>query len=316
LIPLGREIRGSFKARQGRAAFFKIPNGSFFTKMEIPIIGSFPAPGLPEGFCFSLGDSSPTQGVSSGLAKGICGLWNRNDITQEGMGVGSPALKIDKQTYFSRTCSIESHGPELAAKRFLIDTQFEWCFGNYPSSWLTHIMNGLVHSYMKWESREIQKAGLKAGTLLRQVLRVRNRLAYIRPLAQARFLYRRAAEGLEVTSSIRALRGFLPKVCLLNELGADFLDAAYEGQKFLPLPSGWQKLTLDLPSPSLGNRKSGLRFFIRSCNLPSGIPVQLFWGREKTAYLCWAGFEFELDCTAAPMTEVQFTYTLAVEKES
>jgi hypothetical protein len=304
------------KARQVRAVISKFPKGPFFIKMKIPIIGSFPAPDLPEGFCFSLSHSSPTRGVSSGLAKGLSGLWNGNDITQEGMGLGSPALKIGKQTYFSRTCSIERDEPESVAKRFLIDTQFEWCFGNRPSSLLAHIMNGLVHSYMNWRPQEIQQAGLKAGTLLRRLLRIRNRLVYTRSLAQARFLYRPVAGGLEVTFSIRALRGFLPKICLLNELGADFLDAACDGQKSFLLPSGWQKLTLDLPSPSLGNRESGLRFFIRSFSSPSGIPVQLFWGREKTAYLCWAGFDFELDCTDSPTTEVQFAYTLAIEKEN
>jgi hypothetical protein len=71
---------------------------------------------------------------------------------------------------------------------------------------------------------------------------------------------------------------------------------------------------LNLPSPSLGNSESGLRFFIRSFTLPRGVPVRLFWGREKTAYLCWAGFDFELDCTSSPTAEVQFTYSLGIEK--
>jgi hypothetical protein len=254
------------------------------------------------------------RGVSSGLARGLSGVWNRNDITQEGMGLGSPALKIGKQTYFSRTCSIEKDRLEFAVKRFLIDTQFEWCLGNRPSILLAHIMNGLVHLYMNCGSPEIQKAGLKAGTLVRRVLRIRNRPFPIPPLATARFLYRPRARGLEVTCSIRALRGFLPKICLLNELGADFFDVAFDGGKSLLLPSGWQELTLNLPSPSLGNSESGLRFFICSFNSLPGVPVRLFWGREKTAYLCWAGFDFELDCTSSPTTEVQFTYSLGIEK--
>ena len=60
-------------------------------------------------------------------------------------------------------------------------------------------------------------------------------------------------------------------------------------------PTGWQPLARDLPTPALYDGHHGLRFSLSSIAVTPEAPHKLFWGREKTADYCWAGFEIEVD---------------------
>ena len=80
-----------------------------------------PAGGNMPRLYFHADDLRNAEGKSQGLTRGLRVEYDSLDITQEGMGLGSVALKAGTVTYFPSTCRTEYLSSSRIHKTFVID---------------------------------------------------------------------------------------------------------------------------------------------------------------------------------------------------
>jgi hypothetical protein len=240
-------------------------------------------------------DSYKGEGISLGLARGILVKYKGIDIVQEGMGIGSLAIKNGLMTYFAST-SITTHLSENQfRKTFLIDSAILWKINGRQSIFITKFIDILAQGYMFLPG--LQNKLLKTGTIFRNLLKLTPQIVKITPIAEACFSYSVKKNELSVECRINSLSGYLSKVFLLNELGADYFQNGLKNGKIVSPPGGWNPITSNLSSAAFFNPDNNLSFIIKKISNTGFIPFKVFWGREKTKDFCWAGFEIEFDCS-------------------
>ena len=84
----------------------------------------------------------------------------------------------------------------------------------------------------------------------------------------------------------------LTSICILNELAADAFTHGFSSGKQAPPPTGWLECG---PGNEFYDPVRGLRFRISCLDEEQPMPGKVFWGREYTKELRWAGFVIELD---------------------
>jgi hypothetical protein len=151
---------------------------------------------------------------------------------------------------------------------------------------------------------------LGLATLIRRGVHLTPGFSHTAPMAEARFTYTWENDRVEVACQLRLFQNGSSKVFIMNELGADFFRASWQEGQLAPPPSGWQALPLRLPTPSLYDAGRGLRFSLSALTVAEQVPVRLFWGRERNADCCWAGFELEFGAMAAAEAVLSFQYTV------
>jgi hypothetical protein len=97
---------------------------------------------------------------------------------------------------------------------------------------------------------------------------------------------------IEVSCTIHPREVGLTSICILNELAADAFTHGFSSGKQAPPPSGWLECG---PGNEFYDPVRGLRFGISFPREDGGLPGKVFWGREHTKELSWAGFAIELD---------------------
>jgi hypothetical protein len=262
---------------------------------------------------FHIDDSISTGGKSHGLSSGLRVGYDSRDITQEGMGIGSLALKTDHSTYFPSTCRTEIIAPRKIHKTFRIDTRLSVCYGNHPSRFLSLVSEKMVDWYMNHPL--FQKMFLGIGPPIQRLLHLSFRRETIQPLAEALFTY--DIDELTVTISCRLSlhREMACRVYILNELGADYFTRSLKNGVISAPPSGWEPITLPaLSPPTLYDDKNQIQFLIRDYRSDPAVPLRLFWGREKSPSLCWAGFEIELEMRAGRIHDPVITYAVELRE--
>jgi len=239
-------------------------------------------------------DSCLGEGISLGIARGILVKHKDTNIVQEGTGIGNLALKNGLMTYFASTCKTVRLSETQFRKTFLVDSVMLWQINGKPSIFLSGVIDLFCQGYMHFPG--LQNKLLKTGTLFRNLFKLTPQIKKIAPVAEACFNYFVEADELYIECEIKSLAGYLNKVFILNELGADYFQNGVMNGKIVPPPSGWEYIASGPDSTAFCNADYNLSFLVKKINVKDPIPYKVFWGREKTKDFSWAGFEFEFDC--------------------
>ncbi len=263
-----------------------------------------------------LEDSYKGYGHSQGLARGLQLFCDGKNMTQEGMGLGTIAIKEDNCTYFSQKCENIQKEEGILWRRFALDTILLTGPMGIETSFLTRIRDRGMEFYKKHP--KTQKVQLSADRFLRKLFRIRRRFKEIKPKAEAIMSYHTVDSGVCITFDI-SIQGFrLPKICLMNELGADWFDESqFEGEIKAP-PSAWQLISAEIcdhQMQSFYSEKLGLCFSIGSIDIADNLPYELYWGREKTQELCWAGYTIEIEVKDPTIKRVTGSYKVVLTQQ-
>lgn len=231
------------------------------------------------------------EGRSQGLARGLLVYHGDQNITGEGMGIGSVALRDREFTYFSRSWT-DSEEDGVLKRTFTLDTRMRWCIRGKPSPFLTRGIESGISAYMQIPRLQ--------GIILRPVFPLRTLLG-IHPLFETipsrgtvTFTYRITGHYVEVHAEIHVPIGPRDTLCLLNELSAAAFTAGWEGKQPAAPPPGWEKISPAQLPVSLFDPAHGIRFSMDKLSVSPHVPLTMFRGREHTGDLCWAGFSIEL----------------------
>ena len=209
------------------------------------------------------------------------------NITGEGMGIGAVALKDRRYSYFSLNCTTVVHAPDLIEKTFLLDSRMIWRRGGDPSASLTWCMERANDLYMR--SPGLQGL-LRLGSHTKRFLGIHPLFEPIPPIAKTHFTYRIAGNRIDVSCTIRPLAGQLPSAFILSELAADSFTHAFSQGKAIKPPSGWARHE---PGNELYDPVHRLRFILSPPSQGGSVPPAIWWGREHTGNLRWAGYSLE-----------------------
>jgi hypothetical protein len=212
------------------------------------------------------------------------------NITREGMGIGCPVLVSGGETIFSRTCRYKQSNEAGLEHTFSLDTGLRWGVAGHPSRSLTRLMNGMVHLYMHHATVQYL---LTIGSVFRSLLCIQPIWYDAGKKAEARVVYQAKDGSAMITCHLTAREGSLPTVFLLNELGADAFSGARSNAGEEHPPRGWEPY-----DPSMGrwlhDPERNIHFCIKMEAISEGVTTDLFWGREHTRDLCWAGYGFRI----------------------
>jgi len=256
-------------------------------------------------------DSYLGEGMSIGIARGILVKYKGINIVQEGLGLGNLALKNGLMTYFASTCRTIQLSETKFSKTFLIDSVLLWQINGKVSIFITGIIDILTKYYMSLP--KIQNKLLKTGTLLRNLLKLTPQMVKITPIAQARFDYSINEDELDIGCEIKSLAGYLNKVFILNELGADYFLNGIKNGETVSVPTGWNYIKSSPESTAFYNSEHNISFLIKKINVIDLISYKFLWGREKTKDLSWAGFEFEFDCKNKKIKSFSCRYVVKIK---
>jgi hypothetical protein len=108
-------------------------------------------------------------------------------------------------------------------------------------------------------------------------------------------------------------------ICLLNELSAEWFTNAVRNETIIPPPPAWERITPKNPPAFLYDPAHGLRFtlLLPSVSASGMSPVEsnIFWGREHTGDLCWAGFCLELGPLDGQHDVIEARYSITIDEE-
>ena len=88
------------------------------------------------------------EGISKGLARGLLVYYDDQNLTGEGMGIGSIAIRDPECTYFSRSWT-DSSGAGVLRRTFTLDTRMRWSILGKPSNLLTRWIEFGISAYMQ-----------------------------------------------------------------------------------------------------------------------------------------------------------------------
>ncbi|MHB1376269.1 MAG: hypothetical protein ACYCXB_02465 [Candidatus Humimicrobiaceae bacterium] len=256
-------------------------------------------------------DSFIGEGISIGIARGILVKYKDRNIVQEGLGIGSLALKSKLITYFPSTCKTLQLSETYFRKTFLIDSAMLWRINGKQSKFITRVIEILAQCYMRLP--HLQNKLLKTGTLFRDLFKLTPQLIKTAPVGEACFNYLAEADELDVECEVNSLAGYLSKVFISNELGADYFRNGIKNGKIISAPSGWEHIASSPDSTAFYNPDNNLSFLIKKINVKNLTKPKVFWGREKIKDLSWAGFEFEFDCRNKKIKKFGCRYTVKIK---
>lgn len=254
----------------------------------------------------------PGQGISRELARGLLVRHGGVNITQEGMGLGAPALVRRGITCFSRSVSTDIK-EDVILKSYTIDTCMIWGIWGMESRTLTSLLTELNTRCVSFQNIRLQKAFFYAGYRLKTFFGLKHRFVPGTPMAIYEFRYFTGRDSVRVECTIHSLEGPLTKLYIMNELGADFFNCAMIKGKLTGPPSGWLQIKNDYASHILCSRFYHVGFSLLCVTTPDDVLLRVFWGREKNIERCWAGFDLEIDCKGTDKRMIQVHYTLSFQ---
>ena len=231
------------------------------------------------------------EGISQGLARGLLVYYGDCNLTGEGMGIGSIALRDQEYTYFSRSWS-DSTEAGVLKRTFTIDTRMRWSIRGKPSGLLTRWIESGIGAYMQLP--RLQSIIMRPVLPLRTLLSIHPLFETIPPRGRVIFTYRVTGPHVEVHVEMNVAVRHQDTLCLLNELSAAWFTAGWDGKRTASPPPGWEKVSSTQLPVSLVDPAHGIRFFMGQPSVNPPVPFTMYRGREHTGDLCWAGFCIEL----------------------
>lgn len=231
------------------------------------------------------------EGISQGLARGLLVYYQDCNLTGEGMGIGSIALRDIHYTYFSRSWTDAVDG-EILTRTFFIDTRMIWSIQEKQVFLLTRLIEYATRIYMRLP--RAQKILMIPVFPLRTLLGIHPVFETISPLGKVRCTYKVNGNDIEVEVCMEDPLKEHEILFLLNELSARwFTDGCEKGRQTYQIPA-WERISsVNLPV-SLFDPVHRIRFFLNRPSVPDYIPFSVYRGREHTEDLCWAGFCIQL----------------------
>ncbi|MHB9031696.1 MAG: hypothetical protein ACYC6L_01485 [Anaerolineae bacterium] len=239
------------------------------------------------GLTFESGPDYAGEGFSQGLAHGLLTRFNGRDLVEEGLGFGAPVLLWRGWSCFSASAVTQRLGETSLRRTFTIDRRMVWCRGGRPSEALTRFVEFCTWSYMHLPG--LQPRLLAAATRVRQRSRWAPRFVPIASPTAVEFSYAWAPDRVAVTCRLVSVLPGAAQLFLLNELGGESFSSSLRGGQMTSPPGGWERLPAGSGIPAFYAPGLGLTFTL--AEVTCGRPVQLYWGREVSADLRWAGFE-------------------------
>ena len=193
------------------------------------------------------------EGISEGLARGLLVFYSTTNLTGEGMGIGSVAVREDRSTYFSRSADDVSGGGPLFTRTFLIDTKMSWSIGGKISPLLTGWIEYAIGKYMRFP--RIQRILMMPVIPLRKMLGIHPVFEEVPLRAKVRLTYNVDGSGVDIIVHYEPVTDTPGILCILHELSAGCFTAGWEGGTVCPPPLGWES----------ARKPFSDRFPVRSC---------------------------------------------------
>jgi hypothetical protein len=226
------------------------------------------------------------------------------DLAQEGLGLGAVALKRRGLTYFPRASLSREEGG-IITKEYVVDSAMVFQSPYLPLARVMPLYGLGTKVYMELPGG--QDKFLELRSKLFSWFDVRPAFRPVGTVATATFVHRPEAGSVKVACTVRSTDGPLPTTFVMNELGAEHFDRSIRAGKVGSAPTGWCELPMTMPTPALLDPRKGTTFFIDRLRCCEGSGPRLFWGREHSDGLCWAGFEVELS-NPGGLTSVELNY--------
>ncbi|ACL16939.1 hypothetical protein [Methanosphaerula palustris] len=232
------------------------------------------------------------EGISEGLARGLLVCFGGENLTGEGMGIGSVAIRCPGFTCFSRTSKDSPGGEGIVIRTFLVDTRMSWSILGFVSPSLTRSIESGIGAYMRHPG--LQRLLMVPVMPLRSLFGIHPVFESIPPTAEVTFTYQITGTAVDISARVRRLAGPVGTVCLLNELSADCFVTGWIGG-IVPPPPGWEELSRERGAKSLYDPVHQIRFSIAAISTSPPLQSKIFWGREMGEDLGWAGFAVEVE---------------------
>jgi hypothetical protein len=231
------------------------------------------------------------EGISRGLARGLLVYYADQNLTGEGMGIGSIAFRNPECTYFARSWT-DSSEAGVHKRTFSLDTRMRWSMFGRPSDLLTRLIEFGISAYMQLP--RFQGSIMLPVPALSTLLGIYPLFETIPSRGKVTFSYR--VTGTDVDVQVEIITPVMPQdtLCLLNELSAAWFTAGWDGEQRVSPPPGWEKVSSAQLPVSLVDPEHGIRFFMGRPSVTPMVPLSVYWGREQTGDVCWAGFCIEL----------------------
>ncbi|MGA2912281.1 MAG: hypothetical protein ABSE07_02060 [Methanoregula sp.] len=231
------------------------------------------------------------EGISQGLARGLLVYYGDLNLTGEGMGIGSVAIRDHECTYFSRSWTDSAESGALK-RTFTFDTRMMWGIRGKMSGILTRWIEYGISAYMQLP--RLQSSIMLPVLPLRNLLGIHPVFETIPSRGKVTFTYRVTGHNVDV--HVESDMPFRPKdtLCLINELSAAWFTAGWDGKRTVSPPPGWENVGSDQLPVSLVDPVHGIRFFMGWPSVSPSVPHTVYRGREQSGDLCWAGFCLEL----------------------
>lgn len=225
------------------------------------------------------------------------------------MGIGAVALKDSRFSYFSRNCTTIEYAPDLIQKTFFIDSRIVWGVAGYTSVPLTWFLERTNEIYMGLPGLQIL---LSPGSHIKRVLGLNPVFEPTPPLAVSQVTYRMDNNRIDVSCTVRPLIGQLSSVFILNELAADTFTHAFSHGEAIKPPSGWRRYE---PGNDFYDPEHRIRFIFTAKSLRVSSPSTIWWGREHTRNLRWAGYSLEVPDCHRGMAPISCSYSVLFNEE-
>lgn len=250
------------------------------------------------------------NGISEGLARGLQVMVDGVDLTQEGMGLGTIAIRSQGYTYFSRNSQTVWLDSQNMIQGYIIDTVQLSGLGETVSPLLTSIGELFTLLYRPLPSF-FQKKMLWVGMHIQRMLGVKSHFTSISPRSKAQFHFKIESKQVKICCNFHAIDLPPRELFIMNELGADFFTAGWRAGRPTAPPPGWQILNQH-NLPFLYSPGKRLRFSLSNISVDQELPFKVFWGREQADSLCWAGFAIQINL--ADISDITCRYTVVFDE--
>ncbi|MDD1674264.1 MAG: hypothetical protein LUQ13_01330 [Methanomicrobiales archaeon] len=250
-------------------------------------------------------DSFSGEGKTRGLDRGLILSRDGTNLAGEGMGIGCPAVRHGESTVFASICSTETD-PYRIVRTYRMDRRMSWTIRGRPAPYLSAAIEGAVWLYR--HVPPLQRSLLLPAGILQNFFCIRPLYLRMDPVATAVVTYEPRKDFLVISALFRPGGNRTDRLYLFNELQGDIFCSEWNSGGASGPPPGWKHLGTRLPTPWLSDRDGATRFRLHSVSVSPACPWTLFWGRECTRDLCWAGFAIETDTRDAHAAEITVSY--------